>query len=298
MTWRHKRALTVVMFTMFTASMVTSTGVAQKKSQDVDLELNRLVVERGTSTTVDSGILRVRKNGGWARTRRIISDFVLTGEFRLDSSESELHIGIRTLNTVDEWPRRGYRLRLSSTLPVTCAASGYRLKHNVGTQVRLTTAEWHTFKVTGTGKLLEVVVDGQAVGTCEIDALAGAILFQTERGDAELRGLDLQNLWPSGIVRLADYKGPPEITPPSLRREVKPNYSRNAMAAKVQGVVNLEGVVLEDGSVGAIRLTSLLHPELEHTALEAVRQWRFAPAILKGVPIATIVEIEMSFTLE
>jgi outer membrane biosynthesis protein TonB len=45
-------------------------------------------------------------------------------------------------------------------------------------------------------------------------------------------------------------------------------------------------------------VTSLLHAELEHAALEAVRQWKFEPALLNGSRIPTILEIQMSLTLE
>jgi hypothetical protein len=119
----------------FASITIQTVCAAQGQSSDVERELSRLVVEQtgGPATNIEDGILRVRKNGGWARSRRIISDFVLAGQFRLLSSNAELQIGIRTLNTVNEWPRRGYRVRLSSTSTVTFAASGYPLKQKIVT---------------------------------------------------------------------------------------------------------------------------------------------------------------------
>jgi protein TonB len=95
----------------------------------------------------------------------------------------------------------------------------------------------------------------------------------------------------------ADDKNQPDLVLPKLVRDVKPNYSRNAMASKTQGNINYEAIVLTDGTVGAVRLTSLLHPELEHAGLEAIRQWKFTPARRGGSVIPLIVEIEMSFML-
>jgi len=46
-----------------------------------------------------------------------------------------------------------------------------------------------------------------------------------------------------------------------------------------------------------VRLTSLLDPGLEHTSLDAIRKWKFTPARLNGVPLASLVEIEMSYDI-
>ena len=48
------------------------------------------------------------------------------------------------------------------------------------------------------------------------------------------------------------------VESPRLLRSVRPNYTAEAMRAKVQGVVRLEGVVLADGSVGDVKITRSL----------------------------------------
>lgn len=68
------------------------------------------------------------------------------------------------------------------------------------------------------------------------------------------------------------------------------------MVALARGVVEMEAVVLEDGSIGAVSLTRLLHPELEQEALAAVRQWKFTPVTLHGRAIPLRIHIEMSFS--
>jgi TonB family protein len=293
------KSLVAIVATFASLAIASLVGAEGGQSPDVERELSRLVVEKAgePATNIEDGILRVRRNGGWARSRRIVSDFVLSGQFRLLAPDAELQIGIRTINTVDEWPRRGYRVRLSSRSPVTFAANGYPLKQTIVNPVHVTAADWHSFSIKANGRRVELSINGQSVGTCEIEILAGAILFQTTAGDAELKALDLQALWPTGLIRAEDYRRRSEFINPRLRREVKPNYSANTMAANVQGVVTLEAVVLEDGSVGPIRLTSLLHVELEHAALLAIRQWKFDPARLNGSRVPTVIGIEMSFSL-
>ncbi len=86
---------------------------------------------------------------------------------------------------------------------------------------------------------------------------------------------------------------------PMLVREVKPNYTADAMRARVEGVVELEIVVLADGSVGRIRVVRSLDGRfgLDEEALKAVRMWRFDPAKQQGRAVAVRVPVEVSFWL-
>jgi TonB family protein len=145
---------------------------------------------------------------------------------------------------------------------------------------------------------VEIAINGQPAGRYTIDVLAGSLLFQATGDDAEVRSLSYAALPPTGVLANAEYKKQPDFNTPKLVKEAKPSYSRNAMAAKVQGTVHYEAVVLADGSVGGIWLTKLLHPELEHSGLAAVRKWLFTPGILNGSAVPVIIDIEMSFTLK
>lgn len=86
---------------------------------------------------------------------------------------------------------------------------------------------------------------------------------------------------------------------PTLLQQVKPQYTADAMRAKVQGVVGLECVVQADGSVGRCDVTRSLDPTfgLDQEALRAARQWRFRPGTRFGEPVAVLVTIELTFTL-
>jgi protein TonB len=87
------------------------------------------------------------------------------------------------------------------------------------------------------------------------------------------------------------------VTPPRLLKEVRADYTDEARRANVTGEVVLEIVVRRDGSVGDVRILRRLGSGLEQRAVHAVRQWRFAPATLKGVPVDVIVEVGVEFTL-
>jgi len=87
------------------------------------------------------------------------------------------------------------------------------------------------------------------------------------------------------------------ITPPRLLREVKPDYTEDARQHGVKGEVLLEIVVRLDGSVGDVRLVDGLGYGLNDRAIAAVRQWRFAPAQRRGVPVDVLVEVAVEFRL-
>jgi TonB family protein len=87
------------------------------------------------------------------------------------------------------------------------------------------------------------------------------------------------------------------ITPPSLLREVKPDYTDEARRRGTEGDVVLEIVVRRDGSVGEITIVQGLGSGLDQRAVSAVRQWRFSPARRHGTPVDVVVEVAVEFKL-
>lgn len=87
------------------------------------------------------------------------------------------------------------------------------------------------------------------------------------------------------------------VSPPRLLKEVRADYTDEARRANVTGEVVLEIVVRRDGTVGDVRILQRLGSGLDQRAVQAVRQWRFAPATLKGVPVDVIVEVGVEFKL-
>ena len=87
------------------------------------------------------------------------------------------------------------------------------------------------------------------------------------------------------------------IRMPQLTREVKPNYTKSAMDRRVQGTVEFDVVILEDGTVGDLTLKRSLDDELDQEAVKALKQWKFKPGTKDAEPVAVQVFIELSFTL-
>ena len=87
------------------------------------------------------------------------------------------------------------------------------------------------------------------------------------------------------------------IEPPSLLREVTPDYTEQARRAGLEGEVLLELVVGPDGRVSDLRVLRALGAGLDEEAVRAVRQWRFSPARRLGSPVAVIVEVAVEFKL-
>jgi protein TonB len=86
---------------------------------------------------------------------------------------------------------------------------------------------------------------------------------------------------------------------PKLLKDVKPQYTADAMRAKVQGTVIVECVVLPDGTVGKVEIVKSLDSAfgLDQEAIKAAKQWRFVPGTRFGEPVAVLVTIELTFTL-
>jgi protein TonB len=87
------------------------------------------------------------------------------------------------------------------------------------------------------------------------------------------------------------------ITPPSIMREVRPDYTEEARRRGLEGDVELEIVVRSDGSVGNVKILRGLGSGLDQRAVDAVRQWRFSPAKRFGTPVDVMVQVGVEFKL-
>jgi len=77
---------------------------------------------------------------------------------------------------------------------------------------------------------------------------------------------------------------------------VEPRYPQLAIAARVSGAVELEGIIGTDGRIRDLRPLSG-NPLLVPAAVEAVRQWVYSPCLLNGKPIEVIAPITVVFRL-
>ncbi len=88
-----------------------------------------------------------------------------------------------------------------------------------------------------------------------------------------------------------------DIRPPRKVVDVKPEYPDEAKTAGIEGIVILEVVIGEDGTVIEADVV-LSIPELDQAAIDAVRQWAWEPTLLNGEPVEVKMRVTINFTLQ
>ena len=86
---------------------------------------------------------------------------------------------------------------------------------------------------------------------------------------------------------------------PDIIRDVKPQYTNEAMRARIQGAFLVRAIVQPDGTVRDVQILRSLDPAfgLDQAAVRAATQWRFRPAMIAGRPVPLAVTIELVFSL-
>ena len=78
--------------------------------------------------------------------------------------------------------------------------------------------------------------------------------------------------------------------------QVQPIYPETAKTAHVQGTVVLHAVIARDGTILELKYVS--GPELlMKSAMDAVREWRYAPTLLNGEPVEVDTTISVVYAL-
>ena len=89
------------------------------------------------------------------------------------------------------------------------------------------------------------------------------------------------------------------IRVPRKEVDVRPVYPAAMREAGLTGVVPIEAVIGSDGAVSSVRvLSAQVHPDFAISAVDAVRQWRFTPTLLNGVPVEVVMTVSVQFDLE
>jgi periplasmic protein TonB len=91
----------------------------------------------------------------------------------------------------------------------------------------------------------------------------------------------------------------PGVSAPAVVSQVRAEYTEAAKAQRIQGEVEVEAVVLADGSVGEVVVTDSLDTKygLDQQAVNAIRQWTFKPGLKDGKPVAVRITIVARFSL-
>jgi len=95
---------------------------------------------------------------------------------------------------------------------------------------------------------------------------------------------------PTPVLRHSD------LVPAKALHRVAPQYPAAAQRQGIAGRVVLSAVVRKDGSIGEVKMISG-SPFLRDSAVQAVKQWRYSPAMLDGRPVESSAEIVLNFTV-
>lgn len=99
--------------------------------------------------------------------------------------------------------------------------------------------------------------------------------------------------YPSGI-----YKVGGRISAPVVKHQVTAQFTDEARRAKYQGICLIGLIVDTHGKPQNVHVTLPLGMGLDEKAIEAVRQYRFKPALKDGaIPVPVQIVIEIDFRL-
>jgi protein TonB len=87
------------------------------------------------------------------------------------------------------------------------------------------------------------------------------------------------------------------IREPKKLVHVAPIYPEIARVSRIEGKVTMEAILDATGRVESVRVLSSA-PLLEDAAVRAVRQWRYTPTELNGVPVPVLMTITVVFSLQ
>jgi TonB family protein len=88
----------------------------------------------------------------------------------------------------------------------------------------------------------------------------------------------------------------PEVMQNNILSKVPPVYPVEAKKAGIQGKVVLDAIIGKDGTVENLKVTSG-PKELQQSALDAVRQWKYKPLLLNGKAVEVDTTVNVIYTL-
>lgn len=86
-----------------------------------------------------------------------------------------------------------------------------------------------------------------------------------------------------------------DVTPPRVLRQKAPEYTDRARRGAVRGIVQLRFVVSSKGLPVRIVVAKGLEQDLDQAAVNALKEWRFSPALREKKPIAVEMSLEFVF---
>lgn len=88
-----------------------------------------------------------------------------------------------------------------------------------------------------------------------------------------------------------------DVLEPRVLRRVDPVYPNALVKTRREGIVVVECVIDRRGEVRSAQVLRSPHPLFDKAALDAVRQWKFAPGSLNGRPVDVVFVLTVRFQI-
>jgi len=107
---------------------------------------------------------------------------------------------------------------------------------------------------------------------------------------------EMVNVPPPTVQRAEPVRPGGNVKAPTRTTYVPPAYPPIAISAKIAGTVIIEAIIGIDGSVRDAKILRSI-PLLDDAALAAVRQWRYTPTTLNGIPVPVVMTVSVRFEI-
>ncbi len=88
-----------------------------------------------------------------------------------------------------------------------------------------------------------------------------------------------------------------DVVLPVIIKKVEPSYPDIARRARIEGKVILQAVIDKEGNVNEVTVLSSSNPMFNDSAIDAVKQRKYKPALQNGRPVAIYFTIRVDFRL-
>ena len=106
-----------------------------------------------------------------------------------------------------------------------------------------------------------------------------------EQGGNTTKGTEVENVVPLDQVD----------TPPVLRERVDPKYPAASLKRGIEGIVTVNALISESGDVEDVVVVQGLSGGFNENTVEAVRQWKYEPAVKDGQKVKVWKKITITF---
>lgn len=91
---------------------------------------------------------------------------------------------------------------------------------------------------------------------------------------------------------------PAAFTPPKRVKGSPAIYPESAARGGAQGLVRLDCLIKDSGTVEACRIAQSVQKNIDRAAADAIRRWKYEPARVDGEPKSIVARFVMIFSLQ